>query len=333
MDIKYFQYKEALEKLKSKLSKSQRKLLQMLYSKTNHSATAKELAPLLGMKSHEPINGIFGKIGHMVSDELGVLPPVHEKTGRNMWWMIISEGESTKQGFKWTLKAELVQALEDLRIVSQNDFEVKSFSNCDCDMILTELKYDKDIRKRPDNLRKSRFITGWNDAVIKGKQYREEILKSLTWQNLGYRLGNKYGNVSTSEIENIFQLFSEHYLGQYLFPEDFITRDEYKEGNKKTCQTVVYERNPHARKRCIFHYGAVCQICGFDFEETYGAIGKGIIHVHHIKPLHEIEKEYKLDPIEDLIPLCPNCHTVIHRKSPPYKIEEIKDKLEKSKKN
>ncbi|WP_409564102.1 HNH endonuclease [Methylobacterium sp. J-068] len=49
-----------------------------------------------------------------------------------------------------------------------------------------------------------------------------------------------------------------------------------------------------------------------DFEETYGSSVKGFIHVHHIKPLSYIGKQYKVNPLTDLRPVCPNCHAVIH---------------------
>lgn len=76
----------------------------------------------------------------------------------------------------------------------------------------------------------------------------------------------------------------------------------------------VYERNPIARKKCLEHYGVHCQICKFNFEKVYGEVGRNFIHVHHIKPLHTIQQDYEVDPKMDLIPVCPNCHAMLHRK-------------------
>jgi len=53
-------------------------------------------------------------------------------------------------------------------------------------------------------------------------------------------------------------------------------------------------------------------VCKFNFEETYGEIGKGFIHVHHIKPLAS-SGETRVDPYNDLVVVCPNCHSIIHR--------------------
>lgn len=57
----------------------------------------------------------------------------------------------------------------------------------------------------------------------------------------------------------------------------------------------------------------------------YSALDKDFIHVHHLKPLSEIRKEYKVDPIRDLRPVCANCHAVIHSRKPAYTMEEMKE--------
>ena len=62
-------------------------------------------------------------------------------------------------------------------------------------------------------------------------------------------------------------------------------------------------------------------------EDKYGEIAREFIHVHHIKPLSEIDQKYEVNAIKDLIPLCPNCHSIIHRKNPPYTIDEWQEIL------
>jgi 5-methylcytosine-specific restriction enzyme A len=55
-----------------------------------------------------------------------------------------------------------------------------------------------------------------------------------------------------------------------------------------------------------------------------GDIGKGFIHVHHLTQLSDIGQGYEVDPVKDLRPVCPNCHAMLHKKNPPYTIDEIK---------
>ncbi len=85
-----------------------------------------------------------------------------------------------------------------------------------------------------------------------------------------------------------------------------------------------YERSPRNRAACLAHYGSSCQGCGFSFAEKYGEIASGYIHVHHLVPISQIGHDYIVNPIEDLIPLCPNCHAAIHLQSPPFNLEQLR---------
>lgn len=98
---------------------------------------------------------------------------------------------------------------------------------------------------------------------------------------------------------------------------------ELMEGALHRVASSQYERNPAARLACIKHYGAICFVCGFSFEVAYGRLGRGFIHVHHLVPVSSIGKEYQVNPITDLRPVCPNCHAMLHREDPPLAIEEL----------
>lgn len=95
------------------------------------------------------------------------------------------------------------------------------------------------------------------------------------------------------------------------------------EGIKKIIIVNTFERNSKARNECIKHWGTTCGVCNFNFEEKFGEIGKKFIHVHHLTPISEIGEKYEVDPINDLRPVCPNCHAMLHKKNPPYRIEEL----------
>lgn len=95
------------------------------------------------------------------------------------------------------------------------------------------------------------------------------------------------------------------------------------EGAKKQITVNIYERDPNARRKCIAHWKARCVVCEFNFGRVYGELGNGYIHVHHLKPLAEIGEEYVLDPINDLRPVCPNCHAMLHRRKPALSIDEL----------
>lgn len=103
----------------------------------------------------------------------------------------------------------------------------------------------------------------------------------------------------------------------HTFPEGAVTRVTV---NK-------YERDPAARKKCLVTYGHQCSVCDLDFEDRYGDIGKDFIHVHHLKELSTVGPGYEVDPIEDLRPVCPNCHAMLHKRRPAFSPEELRQIL------
>ncbi|MEI6221690.1 MAG: HNH endonuclease [bacterium] len=112
-------------------------------------------------------------------------------------------------------------------------------------------------------------------------------------------------------------------------PEEIDSADtlELFEGSLSRITVNVYERNPVAKERCVDKYGYKCFVCNFDFEKFYGEIGTKYIHVHHLKPLSTVGKEYKINPESDLRPVCPNCHSMIHRFKESLTIEELKKRI------
>ena len=98
----------------------------------------------------------------------------------------------------------------------------------------------------------------------------------------------------------------------------------YQEAAVERVTVNRYERDPRARAACIRAHGLRCKVCDFDFEERYGEPGRGFIHVHHTRPLHRMRANDRVDPSRDLVPVCPNCHAMLHCQDPPYDIEQLK---------
>lgn len=106
----------------------------------------------------------------------------------------------------------------------------------------------------------------------------------------------------------------------------------YTDGKKVVFYGTKYERNKKNRDRAIQYHGCVCMACGFDFEAVYGEPGKGFIEVHHIKPLSSLQEEMVIDCKTDLVPVCSNCHRILHRnKEKMLSIEELKQLIHRYK--
>lgn len=157
-----------------------------------------------------------------------------------------------------------------------------------------------------------------------------EINKSVTGEAGYFRWGDEpkdeHRESRIIKVNNIEELLQEEvYIN---LPGEIDDPSLYREGSVKTVSVDIYERDSKARRACIENYGYDCQVCGINFEEIYGEIGKGFIHVHHLVPLSDIGELYVVDPVKDLRPVCPNCHAMIHKGIPLFGISEIRKQIQ-----
>jgi 5-methylcytosine-specific restriction protein A len=152
----------------------------------------------------------------------------------------------------------------------------------------------------------------WQDDVI---PKIKSITHELTAKKL-VRIGDDWF-AAESDLEN-------------ALAEELAVPEKFPEGAKTTVIINAYERNPKARAACIAYYGCYCAACGLNFFSRYGELGKDFIHVHHIKPLRAVAEEYEVDPKKDLVPVCPNCHAMIHRTEPCLSVSELREHLKKA---
>ena len=149
---------------------------------------------------------------------------------------------------------------------------------------------------------------GWDEPGGFIWQMRDEVARAL--EELGW-----------------VEIDADSIQSKPLDGEEPVKLRHYREGKAKQIYVNTYERDRGARKKCIEHYSCKCQVCGFEFSDFYGDMGEGFIHVHHRTPLASIGETYKVDPVKDLIPVCPNCHAMLHKGSSPPTVEELKQRI------
>lgn len=103
--------------------------------------------------------------------------------------------------------------------------------------------------------------------------------------------------------------------------------DEFAEGKKLLVKHIYHERNQQlitkAKRKFILEHGHLyCEACGFDFKEKYGELGEGFIEAHHTKPVSQMQDNEKTN-LNDIVMLCSNCHSMVHRRKPWLSKEEI----------
>jgi hypothetical protein len=131
-------------------------------------------------------------------------------------------------------------------------------------------------------------------------------------------------SIDEPAVQRLLDLFPLHgRRPDTMPPEEVAASSAFSEGSVERVLVNRYERDPRARDACIARYGTLCSICEFDFAAVYGEVMSGFIHVHHLKSLHTLGADYKIDPELDLRPVCPNCHAVLHRKDPRYSIDDV----------
>lgn len=100
---------------------------------------------------------------------------------------------------------------------------------------------------------------------------------------------------------------------------------KHLEGSLKQIWVNAYERSRSAVEDAKKIHGTSCVVCGIDFGKVYGEEFEGFIHIHHLKPLSTIGQEYEVDPENDLRPVCPNCHSVIHFGAELRTVEKVRE--------
>lgn len=154
---------------------------------------------------------------------------------------------------------------------------------------------------------------------------KEDVLnKQTTWKKIYLRFSKApYYDVETeNQIERICNYITQ--VCSMVLSLIEYTIEGFEEGKEITNHLTTHERNPINRQICLAVKGYKCSVCGLDFKSVYGHIGEHFIEVHHSIPVSEMENGHVVDPIKELFPVCSNCHAMLHRKNPPYTIEELK---------
>jgi predicted HNH restriction endonuclease len=177
------------------------------------------------------------------------------------------------------------------------------------DLINVASNFLSHIELRVNNLEISLLDTqeDWQslELVSKSRKYDSEPFEALR-------------DYLTVIVGTVLDIFTEK------FAEDFIGEEE---GGAEKQTYNRYERSAVNRARCIEAHGTKCSACGIDPGSQYGLDSSSLIHVHHLKPLSMMGGRAAVNPISDLVPLCPTCHNVAHKRNPPFTPVEIKEML------
>ncbi len=269
---------------------------------------------------------ILEKLRHFISDEYGLYLNIYNdylsekksyekdfavlcKSDEDSFSLEFKPGKESRLFFNKN-KSYIYKNLDKintliLKIIKDEYISVKLFKN---DYLISSLDSDNDLLSLCFNI--EYYNPRSNEA-----------------QNLEY-----INKILSSFSELLFLVIQTKENIEFNFEK--IESEGLPEGAVKKVPVNKYERSSTNRRLCLQKHGYICNVCNFNFSKTYGEIGDNFIHVHHIVPVSKLkDKGYKINPTKDLVPLCPNCHAMVHKKDPPYTIEELKNILKEIKNN
>lgn len=204
--------------------------------------------------------------------------------------------------------SQLIKQLQDLIKPSGIDAE-----------ILTGRKdtyFSQKVRnlKSHDTLERKDYATYDSSGYTITEKGRDFVKQNM--DSIAYLFGNsfEYEDVKTTldEIDN------PQKSSKLILPyTELVT-----EGNTILTTSTITQRSQRLRNVAIEHFtknGVIsCDCCGFEFKSFYGEeYGKSCIEIHHMKPIFHYQEEDVTKTIDEalknLLPVCPNCHRVIHK--------------------
>ncbi len=174
------------------------------------------------------------------------------------------------------------------------------------------------------------------DFLVNGAKLKDIKTWPAVWRNFSAKLvllplPDVSDNDGEFDVITDWTRYAFEYLFSLLTIDDIDNEkvDVMTEGTPSEIRAIRYERNPINRQLCLHRKGYNCAACGLNFQDVYGDIGFHFIEVHHKMPVSMMTPDYQFDVDKDLVPLCSNCHSMVHRRNPPYTIEELKEMINK----
>jgi len=161
------------------------------------------------------------------------------------------------------------------------------------------------------------FIRLFVDIKKSGASFNDSEALRAAFAPIVLNPNNRHGSsfrpdVTLQSILDVVRRAADTAVPSPTLPDE-IHETRYPDGAVSRILVNRYERNPNARAACLKHHGVACVCCEMTFGDVYGEDFDGYIHVHHLRPLAQLDGSYDVDPLTELVPVCPNCHAAIHQ--------------------
>lgn len=156
----------------------------------------------------------------------------------------------------------------------------------------------------------------------------KDILNKGSYPYIDLKIDDKYEmeEFKSRELENSYKIETEIETENiFIEGKSKLVIHEIKERNLKLIQSakVLFKKK----------YGKIyCEVCGFDFNLTYGELGDDYIEGHHKIPISCYNEEMEMK-VDDIALVCSNCHRMLHRKKDVLSVDELKMIVDEVKSN
>lgn len=288
----------------------------------------KELAQEEGYSTTYPYKEVIMALGKRIKTYLKIDVPVGND-GKPLWWHILFNGGlKDNSDFEWSLRRDLREAFNQLidagiveKLEVQSQKEIKNIEEKVIEKVVerresshTHSVKNEDALSAFDRLFESIMATP--TSVKSDEPPKEEKILDKS----------SVSTVQSSSIETKEEIVEEANSESTLS-----SVEELSEVVNITCEhaQAIDEKSDtdykvKLKKECIDYYGAICDICGFDFGYTYGEAFEQCIDVHNQNSVEWEEILSTTHPTEDLIPICHNCHHIIHSTVPAISVEKMR---------
>lgn len=291
----------------------------------------KELSTEEGYSSTYPYKEVITALGKRIKAALKVDVPTGED-GKVIWWhLLFNGGLKDNSAFEWSLKNDLRDAMKALiEVGTLKEISVQSEKGLKVIEEESVVKIEK-VENKIESAQKDDGLSAFDrlfEAIMAPTPIKEEKVEAPKQEYITTEKATE--EVKTLKVQK--EVSEEKVFVAGVTPKTAEIKPNVEEIKQKSMMPVQVEMKEEdkldyktrIKNECIEYYGAICDICGFDFGYTYGEAYESCIEVHHV---HDVNDEIAEDthPTKDLVPICSNCHHVIHSQNPPISVEKMRE--------
>ncbi|MBP9119665.1 MAG: HNH endonuclease [Ignavibacterium sp.] len=154
------------------------------------------------------------------------------------------------------------------------------------------------------------------EKTLAKKYFDRFLIESYDWQFFIYYFSEHLDNGITDSLKKKVSKKIEWLMRSTVSALEIKSNEQAVypsfENRKIVAQHIRRERSKKLADAIKLRDGFSCRVCDFNFQDTYGEVGRGFAEAHHIIALSKLTNQVHTKPA-DLISVCSNCHRMLHR--------------------